>query len=535
MSANGVPGPARPSRRGRGFWLMVKVIEVRLRFVAILIATGLAFAYWDELWGRYEKWQRPPAPGGVATAAATTEYYCPMHPAVVQESPGTCPQCGMPLSQRKKGSSEPLPEGVLARLELAPQRVAQGGIRTVAADYAPLTETVTAVGQVDYDERQRAIISSRIKGMSRVDKLYVDFTGTTVKANQVLAELYNPELDQAFQELLITRNSGTSKLLGGDEALRAAREKLRRWGIGGAQIDKVLADGRAPTSFPVLAPIAGHVIRKEVTAGQYVPEGQALFEVVDLSRVWVIAQVPEAQLGMVQVGQEVSAVVSSYPDEAFRGRTAFIQPHMDPGTRTNEVRFDLGNSQGRLHPGMTATVTIATPIARTPAFAAKLVKGAPKDPLAVTVEEQKTCPVTNQPLGEMGPPVPMVVDGRKVWICCDGCDLAIKKEPKKYLARLAGPPKDMVLAIPESAVIDTGTRKVVYVESAPGTFDGRAVVLGPLSGGMYPVLEGIGPGEKIAAAGAFLIDAETRLNPAAGSSYFGSAAPPPANPVGHAH
>lgn len=537
MSANGVPGPAPREHRVRGFWLMVKVIEVRLRFVAVLVATGLAFAYWDELWGRYEKWRRPAASESAAVAASTTEYYCPMHPAVVQETPGTCPQCGMPLSQRKKGSTEPLPEGVLARVDLAPQRVAQGGVRTVAADYAPLAETITAVGRVDYDERRRALISSRIKGMSRVDKLYVDFNGISVKANQVLAELYNPELDQAFQELLIAKNSGSSRLLGGEEAAQAAREKLKRWGIGKAQIDKVLAEGRAPTSFPVLAPFAGHVIRKEVTLGQYVPEGQILFEVVDLSRVWVIAQVPEAQLGMVQIGQEVSAVVSSYPDEAFRGKAAFIQPHMDTATRTNEVRFDLANAQGRLHPGMTATVTLSTPIARTPAFAAKLAKGAPKDPLAMTVEDQKTCPVTDQPLGEMGPPVSMVVEGRKVWLCCEGCDQSIHKEPKKYLAKLTGPPKDMVLAIPESAVIDTGTRKVVYVESSPGTFDGRAVSLGPLSGGMYPVLDGIKPGEKIAAAGAFLIDAETRLNPGAGATYFGSSAPstPAAAHAGHAH
>ena len=126
--------------------------------------------------------------------------------------------------------------------------------------------------------------------------------------------------------------------------------------------------------------------------------------------------------------------------------------------------------------------------------------------------EQKTCPVTTLKLGSMGDPVRVEVEGRKVWTCCAACPPKLKAQPAKYLPRLEPPPRDEVLSVPESAVIDTGTRKVVYVEGEPGVFEGRAVVLGPRTGDRFPVLEGLAPGEKVAAAGAFLIDAESRLN-----------------------
>ena len=123
--------------------------------------------------------------------------------------------------------------------------------------------------------------------------------------------------------------------------------------------------------------------------------------------------------------------------------------------------------------------------------------------------------MTNLKLGSMGDPIAVEVEGRKVWICCSNCPPKLKAQPAKYLARLAPPPRDEVLSVPESAVIDTGSRKVVYVESEPGVFEGREVVLGSRIGNRFPVLEGLAPGERVAAAGAFLIDAESRINPGA--------------------
>jgi Cu(I)/Ag(I) efflux system membrane fusion protein len=552
MSTNGGTGPDgpvavttqeagddRPLTRWQKVRLVVKVVELRLRFVALMAATGLVFAYWDTLWNYYEKWNRPPA--GHAAAATDVEHYCPMHPSVVQDQPGNCPICGMPLSKRKKGEAATLPDGVTARVQLAPFRVVQAGITTAEVGYAPLAETLTTVGTVEFDERRLARIASKTKGMARVERLLVNFTGTPVKAGEPLAEVYSPELYQTVQELLLAqrranepaapRSALAQSVLGDARTMvRNARDKLILWGMTTKQVDEILAKGRAEIRLPILAPISGVVVRKNVFEGQYVSEGEAMFEVADLSHVWVQAQVYEDQIALVRVGQPVEASVAAFPDQVFRGTVAFIDPALNPATRTVNVRYDLDNADGRLRPGMYATVALKTPLADTPAFkartaAAPAASGHSVHAARLTVEEQKVCPVTGGKLGSMGDPVAVEVDDARVWTCCGACPPKLKAEPAKYLARLAPPPADGVLSVPESAVIDTGDRTIVYVETEPGVFEGRKVVLGPRVGDRFPVLSGLSPGEKVAAAGAFLIDAETRLN--AGAVTNPAPAPPP--------
>jgi Cu(I)/Ag(I) efflux system membrane fusion protein len=364
--------------------------------------------------------------------------------------------------------------------------------------------------------------------MSRVEKLAVNVTGKFVEVGDVLAEVYSPELYQAVRELLLAQQRareaapastslGRSLLGSGEEMLQLASEKLRLWGITQEQIDEILRTGKASARMPIVAPLCGVVVRKSVVEGQYVAEGDPLFEVADLSRVWIMAQVYEDQVALVQVGQPVEATVEAYPGETFKGKVAFKDPALNPATRTLSVRYDLDNPDGRLQPGMFATVTIKLPIEQTPQFrthSASPPAGPSHDGHAVsmTVQEQKICPVTRAKLGEMGEPILVQLASRKVWVCCAGCPTKLKSEPAKYLANLDRIPAEGVLSVPEQAVIDSGDRKIVYVETEPGVFEGRQVVLGPRIGSRFPVLEGLSPGEKVAAAGAFLIDAETRLN-----------------------
>jgi Cu(I)/Ag(I) efflux system membrane fusion protein len=551
--------------------LVIKVVELRLRFIALLAATGLVFAYWDTLWNRYDKWMRPES-SHRHVAASGIEYYCPMHPQVIRDEPGSCPICGMPLSKRKKGEKASLPEGVLSRLVLTPERVAHAGVRTAEVGFQPLTETLTTVGTVEADEGRVARVDANPKGVSRVEKVLIKYTGTAVKAGQPLAELVSAELYQPLSDVLLSNaylrvNEAKAQdqpqarvLVATDrEAQRFALARLTEWGLTEAQIEAVIdrlgpkvklpdngaGPGAGPDSpgrvallarIPVFAPIDGVVVRKAVVEGQSIEEGQPLFELADLSHVWLRARVYEDQVGRVRVGQAVEATVQAYPGEVFRGTVAIIDPTLDSESRTAGVRYDLENTDGRLRPGMSATVTLKTPVADTPMFRDKLAapepSGHPAHLASMTVAEQKVCPVTNAKLGSMGEPVPVEVEGKRVWTCCDGCPPKLKADPKKYLAKLLPPPRDGVLTVPESAVIDTGAVKLVYVETQPGIYEGRRVVLGPRSGDRFPVLEGLSPGEKVVAAGAFLVDAESRLNPATrGGAQGGEPAPggPPAS------
>jgi membrane fusion protein, copper/silver efflux system len=566
MLSNGMPAGAEnlpaleaPLTRWQKIRLVIKVVELRLRFVALMAITGLVFAYWDTIWNKYDKWVRPNTPHN--TVAADVEFYCPMHPHVVQNQPGSCPICGMVLAKRPGGHAQVLPIGVTARVTLATARVEQAGIKTVAVDYAALDHVLTTVGYIAFDERRMASIVSKVPGKSRIEKLHVNVTGQDVEAEQPLAELYSPELSQAVQELLnasrralpaseLKTDIGRSVDTDRREMARASAEKLRRWGIVQDQIDEILAQAKTNFSLPILSPKRGHVYKKNVVEGQEVPEGYPMFEIVDLDTVWLQAQVFEHQLSLIHEGQDAIASVEAFPGEDFVGRLEFIQPHLDPTTRTVEVRYAIPNPGHRLRPGMFATLTLKAPMAGMPAFAHRTTKSEPSGPTAkarsepATAEEQENCPVTAAKLGSMGDPISVQVEGRKIWTCCAACPPKLEAEPARYLVRLAAAPRGQVLSIPESAVIDTGTRKVVYIETEPGVYDGREVVLGPRSGDRFGVLHGLALGEKVAAAGAFLIDAESRLNPgptatpAIGSDNLGQVSPEAntnADPAPHRH
>jgi Cu(I)/Ag(I) efflux system membrane fusion protein len=396
---------------------------------------------------------------------------------------------------------------VTARVQLDPSRVAQAGIRTVAVGYAEPTERLTTVGFIGFDESRRVVVSSDARGRLRVDRLHVSSEGVSIRAGQRLAELSGYDLAQAFrvfhesQRALhdpreAPKDSRRTPLGDPGERVRLAVEALKVLGVRPEQIEAAAAGDDSGERLPILAPIDGLVIRKEVYEGQYVAEGTALFEIADLGRVWAEARVFEDQLGRVEVGCPAEATVPTFPGEVFAGRVALIAPALDPTTRTAAVRVELENVGHRLRPGMFATVTLNIPRRSRPRT------------------EPTICPVTRRRLGSMGPAVRVQLGERMVWVCCAGCIARLKSMPETDLAGQETSPGDDVLSVPESAVIDTGRRTIVYVEAEPGVYEGREVVLGPRFGDRFPVLEGLAPGARIADRGAFLIDAESRLNPA---------------------
>jgi multidrug efflux pump subunit AcrA (membrane-fusion protein) len=442
-------------------WLVLKTIQARLRFIVILAAVGGTIAYRETLKAHYEKWTRPLA-GEETAASADTEFWCPMHPTVVRDHPDKCPICGMPLSKRKKGErveGEALPPGVVSRVQLTPYRVAVAGIRTEEVAYRPLTKEITAVGFVEFDERKLARIPARAAGKSRIEKLYVNVTGQAVREGEPLALLYSPELITTVQNLLDARRRDNPDLE------RMTRERLRLWGIDDDQINGILRTGKPITHLTIRSPISGHVIKKYQVEGEYVDEGARLYDVADLSTVWIEAQVYEDELAFLKEGLPVRATTKAFPNRVFQGKVAFIHPHLDAATRTLKVRFDMDNPHHDLRPGMYATVKLQVPAAH--------LNLLPSD----ADEAQRA--------------------------------------------------KGLVLAVPERAVIDTGSRKFIYRQGPePDVFEGVEVALGPRCGGYYPVIRGLKAGDHVAAAGSFLIDAETRLTAGAGSTYFGASSGP---------
>jgi Cu(I)/Ag(I) efflux system membrane fusion protein len=506
--------------------MILKVIELRLRFIVLMAATGLVFASWDTLVNQVEKWRRP---GGgrhpASSSPAGVESFCPMHPSVVCEQSGQCPICGMPLARRQRAGIEILPPGALSRVRLAPGQIAQAGIRTVAVGFAPAIDRLTTVGLVVFDDSRRVQVASEGRGRARIERLHVHSEGEHVRAGQRLAELYSYDVAQSIRVLLeASRALHAPPATGPDpdptplgdpgERLRLAIQALQVLGVRQDQIDAIASDDRPDGLLPLLAPIGGLLIKKTAYQGQYVPEGSLLFEIADLGHVWVDAQVFEDQLAPVRVGQPVVATVPAFPGEEFRGHVEQLAPALDPATHTLAVRFGLDNTGDRLRPGMLATVALN--VART----------------VTTLARGATCPVTRLRLGTMGPEISVEVQGRRVSVCCEACVPKLKAAPEEYLDLGDFGPRDIatpdrVMSVPESAVVDTGTKTIVYVEVSPGVFEGRAVDLGPRSGDSFPVLDGLAPGDRLAAAGAFLIDAETRLNPPSRSVGLTAAAADP--------
>jgi Cu(I)/Ag(I) efflux system membrane fusion protein len=452
--------------------------------------------------------------------AGSQKWYCSMHPQIVRDRPGRCPICEMELI--------PMPENQAARTasrELVVSEVAARlmDVQTTPVQRQPVANEVRMVGKVQSDETRVKYITAWVPG--RLDRLYVDFTGTTVRKGDHLVLLYSPELISAQAELLqaakASKNVGesTSTYLAGAAAstLQAAREKLRLLGLTPEQIGEIEQSGKPMTHLTIYSPIGGVVIQKMVNEGMYVSTGTPIYTVADLSQVWVKLDAYESDLPWIRYGQQVGFSTEAYAGQTFTGRISFIDPVLDPTTRTVKVRVDVPNPDGRLKPEMFVRAVVRSQVAD---------RGKVMDP---DLAGKWICP--------MHPSVVKPQPGK-----CDICGMdLVTTESLGYVP--ASAPEQLPLVIPETAPLITGKRAVVYVkkpEAQAPTFEGREVTLGPRAGHFYLVESGLIEGEQVVTNGNFKIDAALQIhgkpsmmNPEggavpAGHPHEGHASAPPA-------
>jgi Cu(I)/Ag(I) efflux system membrane fusion protein len=369
---------------------------------------------------------------------------CSMHPQIQLPEPGKCPICFMdliPLERSGDGDRASLRE-----IALSPEARKLAGITVDEARRMDVAVQTRMVGKVEYDETRVGNITAWTGG--RIDRMYVDYTGSVVKKGQPMVSIYSPELLTAQAELIqaikaVRELQGSSLDLVKESAARtekAAREKLRLLGLTRAQIDKVARRGEASDHITLYAPQGGVVIGKDVNEGQYVKTGASIYSIADLSQVWVVLEAYETDLPWVDIGRMVEFQTKAYPGKVFRGEVVYIDPLVNEKTRTVRVRLSVPNPDGSLKPGM-------------------LVHATQKKPGA----------------DENGAKAPLVIPASAPLIT-----------GKRAVVYVADPARE-------------------------GVFEGREVVLGPRAGEYYIVKSGLKAGEHVVTKGNFKIDSAVQI------------------------
>lgn len=273
-----------------------------------------------------------------------TTYTCSMHPQIRQNEPGKCPICGMdliPVAQKSdKGESSPFIH------TMSPEAIALANVQTQKVKTVSPEHEIYLTGKVAVNEQKLSVITANYSG--RIEKLFIDFTGQTISKGQKLATIYSPELVTAQKELI-----ESSKFKEINPALyNASKEKLRLWKINEKQINEIENSGVVLTEFDVYADQSGIVIRRDISKGDYVNKGTVLFEIADLNKVWILLDAYESDLPFMKIGQKIIIMLASIPGKEFNSTISFIDPLINPQTRTATVRAELNNPQQLLKPEM---------------------------------------------------------------------------------------------------------------------------------------------------------------------------------------
>jgi Cu(I)/Ag(I) efflux system membrane fusion protein len=335
-----------------------------------------------------------------------------------------------------------------AGVKLSAAKVQTLGVRSAPVERRTLDSVVRAAGRIEVDERRLAAITPKFEGY--VEKLFVNATGQWIARGAPLFEAYSPELLATQREYAIAVQ-GLAQVKGADEATVAgmkrlaegALARLRNWDVTDEDVARLAAGDEPRRTLTFRAPAGGVVLERKAVQGMRFMPGETLFQIADLSSVWLIAEVAEQDIGRVRVGLAARAQFDAYPGESFAGRVTFIYPTLKADTRTAQVRVELPNPQGRLKPAMYAQVDIAA----------------------------------------------------------------------------GGRPQ---LVVPNSAVIDNGTRRVVLVDLGEGRFEPRDVALGARGDEFTVVTAGVKEGERVVTSATFLLDSEANLKAALGALTGGS-------------
>ncbi len=311
------------------------------KIIGIVIATLLV--------GALIGWLIKPTTNNVASGAEHGHenaeeviWTCSMHPQIRRSEPGACPICGMDLiplnSEGGNGNSQ--------AYQMSENAMKLANVTTMKVGKDNAEKEIRLNGKVQVDERNAYSQSTHIPG--RIESLNLDFTGEKVNRGQTLAIIYSPQLVTAQEELLQAASIKESQ----PELFEAAKEKLRNWKIGNSQIDRILSSGKAIQRFPISADVNGIVTNKMVELGDYVERGMPIYEISDLSKVWVLFDLYESELNWVKEGSEVEYTVNSIPGETFTGKITFIDPLINSQTRVATARIEVSNKDGKLKPEM---------------------------------------------------------------------------------------------------------------------------------------------------------------------------------------
>jgi Cu(I)/Ag(I) efflux system membrane fusion protein len=320
-------------------------------------------------------------------------------------------------------------------VKISLEKVQRTGVRTEKVEARPIAESVRAVGQVEHDESLLTIVALRTDGY--IEDLFVNKTGQHVMKGDPLFRVYSPQIQQAQTDLISAmRAQGRMAGLGSEQALEGAMQRLRNLGVPQSRIDEVRKTGTNPRTIDWPAPADGDVIEKKIINGQRVLAGDELYRLADHSRVWIIADVAEADIAPIRLGASAKVTLRADQGTVLEGKVTLIYPELNVETRTVPVRIELPNPDQILRTSMYADVVFSA-----------------GDASAVT-------------------------------------------------------------AVPDSAVIDSGSKQIVLVAKGEGRFEPRAVKLGRRGEGYAEITEGLKQGEEVVTSANFLIDAESNLRAA---------------------